>query len=299
MMKRVLITGISGSLGSALSEYLKASFEIIPLSIRYKVDNTICFSEDYIIHLSGKAHDSNKVQKSEEYYEANYELTKQLFNAFLNSNAKKFIFISSVKAAADSVGNVLTESLDPNPQTHYGKSKLMAEEYIQSQVIPDGKSYYILRPCMIYGAGNKGNLNLLYHFTKSGIPYPFGNFQNKRSLLSIENFCFAINEILAQNIPSGIYNICDDEPILVSDIIEIISIGIGRRIRILKISNFWIKFFAFLGDILFLPYNSENLRKLTENYIVSNQKLVNALNKTLPISSREGLLKTILGFENK
>lgn len=46
--------------------------------------------------------------------------------------------------------------------THYGKSKLLAEQYILSKTIPNGKRVYILRPCMIHGTGNKGNLNLLY-----------------------------------------------------------------------------------------------------------------------------------------
>ena len=104
--------------------------------------------------------------------------------------------MSSVKAAADSVNGILTEDVIPNPVTIYGKSKQAAELYILSKEIPENKRVYILRPCMIHGPSNKGNLNLLYSFVSTGIPYPFGNYVNKRSFVSIQNLCFIINELL-------------------------------------------------------------------------------------------------------
>ncbi|MGK4422647.1 hypothetical protein ACSLVQ_30785, partial [Klebsiella pneumoniae] len=71
--------------------------------------------------------------------------------------------------------------------THYGKSKLLSEQFILSQDIPKGKRVYILRPCMIHGPNNKGNLNLLYEIVKKRIPWPLGMFKNKRSFCSIDN----------------------------------------------------------------------------------------------------------------
>ena len=83
---------------------------------------------------------------------------------------------------------ILTEDTIPNPKTHYGISKLQAENYILDQKLPEGKRVYILRPCMIHGPGNKGNLNLLYTLVKKGFPWPLGAFENQRSFLSIDNF---------------------------------------------------------------------------------------------------------------
>lgn len=191
----MLLTGTSGFVGLNLSLYLKeAKIELIPLS-RLEL-NEGKFQKttdvDAIVHLAGKAHDLRKSVDPEEYYYVNYELTKRLYLQFLDSRATKFIFISSVKASADSVLDQLYESDKPNPQTEYGKSKLMAEQFIQSQVLPKGKSYFILRPCMIHGPGNRGNLNLLYNVITKGIPYPLAAFENKRSFLSIENLCFVI-----------------------------------------------------------------------------------------------------------
>lgn len=294
---KISLTGSSGFAGKNLSTYLKG-FDIQKLSIRYQPDQKIDFKDtSAIIHLSGKAHDLKKVSQPKDYYEANFELTKQLYDAFLQSNAKKFIFISSVKAAADTVDGVLTEDHTPSPQSHYSKSKLMAEEYIKAQPLPEGKSYYILRPCMIHGSGNKGNLNLLYQFVKKGIPYPLAAFENKRSFLSVENLCFVIKELLERNdIPSGIYHLADNESLSTNELVREMAMILNLKPKLWRISTSFIQFVARAGDKLNLPLNTERLNKLTENYMVSNQKIKGVLRKELPVSAKEGLKKTILSF---
>ena len=191
-MKSIFLTGGSGFVGSNLTKFLPSSYNFLIFD-RNVIPELI---QDVVIHLAGKAHDLKNVSSSDDYYIVNTELTKNVFDAFLNSNAKVFITLSSVKAAADDLENVLTEEHIPNPITHYGKSKLLAEEYILSQPIQDGKRVYILRPCMIHGPGNKGNLNLLYNIVSKGFPWPLGLFENSRSYLSIENLCFIIKELI-------------------------------------------------------------------------------------------------------
>lgn len=292
----ITITGANGFAGTNLTKYLR-DFSIQKLSLRYQNNQKIDLGNtDAIIHLSGKAHDLKKVSQPQDYYDANFELTKQLYDAFLISNATKFIFISSVKAAADSVDGALIEDTRPNPQTHYGKSKLMAEEYIKSQPLPEGKSFYILRPCMIHGPGNKGNLNLLYQFVKKGIPYPLAAFENKRSFLTVENLCFVIKEILEQNIPSGIYQLADDESLSTNELVKAIAETLNLKPRLWKIPAPFITAIAKLGDKLHLPITSERLDKLTESFVVSNQKIKKALGKELPVAAKEGLRKTIESF---
>lgn len=294
---KLTITGSSGFAGTNLIKYLKG-FDIQRLSLRYQENQQIDLSQtEAVIHLSGKAHDLKKVSQPQDYYDANFELTKQLYDAFLKSEARKFIFISSVKATADSVDAVLTEDQIPNPQTHYGKSKLMAEEYIKAQPLPEGKSFYILRPCMIHGPGNKGNLNLLYQVVKKGIPYPLAAFENKRSFLSIENFCFVIKEILENDIPSGTYQLADDERLSTNEVVKKIAEVLSLKLRLWNIPVSLISFVAKLGDLLKLPLNSERLGKLTENYIVSNQKIKMAIGKSLPVTAPEGLAHTIKSFQ--
>ena len=250
-----------------------------------------------MVHLAGKAHDFKKTSEDKDYYEANTELTKALFDQFLQSGCEVFIFMSSVKAVADELTSVLTEDVMPKPITAYGKSKLAAENFILSKEIPSNKRVYILRPCMIHGPKNKGNLNLLYSFISKGIPYPFGKYNNRRSFVSVENLCFIINELINNDkIESGIYNIADDIPLSTINLIQVISEVSGKPSRILKFPKFFVKFIAKVGDFLPLPINSERLLKLTENYEVSNLKIKNAIQKKMPMSSIEGIKKTVTSF---
>lgn len=305
-MNKVLITGITGFVGINLKQYLKNKFDVIGIS-RNKNNNIIIYQDlskskfnesKAFIHLAGKAHDLKKTSKDNEYFKVNTELTKKLFNQFLESRCEVFIYMSSVKAVADEVSNVLEEAVIPNPITAYGKSKLAAEEFILSQNIPDDKRVYILRPCMIHGPNNKGNLNLLYSFVSKGIPYPFGAYENKRSFLSIENLCFVIEELIKNNISSGIYNVADDEPLSTKELVETIGEAINKKVRIWNIPKVIINLIAKIGDILPLPVNSERVQKLTENYMVSNQKIKENIKKTLPLSVKEGITITTKSFNN-
>lgn len=306
-MSKVFITGASGFVGKNLSSYLQQK-NIGTISFSrstggdYGLVNEFFFNSrqvDAIVHLAGKAHDLRRSVNSEDYYKANTELAQQLFDAFLKSHATVFIYISSVKALADSTDVPLTEDMQPAPKTDYGKSKLAAEVYLQKQVLPVGKRLYILRPCMIHGPGNKGNLNLLYQVVRKGIPYPLAAFDNERSFLSVENLCFVIAELLKrEDIASGIYHIADDTPISTIDVVQLIANVLGKRGRIWKVSPGLIKCLASMGDIFHLPLNSERLHKLTDSYIVCNHKLVTALQLSLPVAAKEGLQKTIESFQH-
>lgn len=296
---KILITGATGFVGTNLSDYLKSSNEVHPLSIRYIPNQEFNLKADAIIHLAGKAHDLKKTSRPQEYYEANFELTKQVFDAFLKSEATVFIFMSTVKAVADVVKVTLTEDSIPNPITHYGIAKQQAEKYLLSQELPKGKRVYILRPCMIHGPENKGNLNLLYQLVSKGLPWPLGAFENQRSFLSIENLCFVIKELLEQEtIVTGVFQVADKEPLSTNELIGLLQSTLNKKNHIWKISSSLITKIAILGDTLHLPFNSERLQKLTENYVVSNQKIVAAIGKELPILSKEGLLKTFKSFKN-
>ena len=301
-----IITGSSGFVGSNLSPYLeKKHKKVLGVSrspsvgeVDYKKINlTLLNNSNSFIHLAGKAHDLKKTSEDKDYYEINTELTKSLFDQFLKSTCKVFIYMSSVKAVADVAQEVLTEDVLPNPISVYGKSKLAAEEYILSKKIPENKRVYILRPSMIHGPNNKGNLNLLYNFISKGIPYPFGRYLNKRSFVSVDNLCFIINELIDNpKTQSGIYNIADDISLSTTDLVQLISEVLCKPIRILKVPKLIIKFTAKVGDFLPIPINSERLLKLTENYEVSNFKIKNAIQKKLPLSSNEGIKKTIASF---
>ena len=306
-MNKIYISGNKGFVGQNLEQFLTENgFEIIGVTrkpickneISYKrisknkITNSIAF-----IHLAGKAHDLKGVANENEYFEVNTELTKTLYNQFLNSDCKAFIYMSSVKAVADEVKGVLSEEIEAKPLTAYGKSKLAAEQYLLAQQLPEGKKLYVLRPCMIHGPGNKGNLNLLYKLVSMRIPWLLGLFENKRSYCNIENLSFIINELIEnKNVPSGVYNISDDNPLSTNEVISLISNSQNKEPIIWNAPFFFVRIIAKLGDILSLPLNSERLHKLTESYMVSNKKIKNAIGKELPVNSKDGMLNTFKTF---
>ena len=299
-MNKIILTGYSGFVGQNLTSYIKENnlAQVERLSLRKPYERLP--DGDAIIHLAGKAHDLKNTSNPQEYFDINAGLTKTLFDKFLTSPIKDFIYFSSVKAAADTVDGILDEEVKPNPQTPYGKSKREAEIYLLSKVLPPGKRVFILRPCMMHGPGNKGNLNLLFKFVQKGLPYPLAAFENRRSFLSIVNLNYIIVQILTnRDISGGIYNLSDDETLSTNKVIQVIGKVSGNKTRLWKISPFLIKGAAAIGGKLHMPLNSERLKKLTESYIVSNQKIKQALQiSNLPLSSEEGLELTIKSFRH-
>ena len=223
-----------------------------------------------------------------------------------------------MKSAADYVpGDILTEDCVPTPVGPYGESKIKAENYIiehfapgamarpfhnfdDSDSIVPGKKVYIMRPCMIHGPGNKGNLNLLYGVVKKGIPWPLGAFENRRSFTSIGNLCVVIDGLLTKSAPSGIYHIGDDEALSTNELIAVICEAMGKKAHIWRLPKGLMNGVAKVGGWLHLPLNPLRMQKLTENYVVSNAKIKAALGiDRMPVRAKDGLAETIRSFCGK
>jgi len=311
--KHILITGVSGFVGTSLVNYLQKKIQgvsIIGASRRKKsishfypilkqcVSNAEIFDMPVraysYVHLSGKVYDVRDKNNEEEYYKANYEATKELFNHFIKDpEAKKFLFLSTIHVLTESPDTVLDEAYNPEPFTPYGKSKYLAEKYIQQNCPPD-KDYYILRPSMIHGPGNKGNLNLLYSLIDKGIPYPIGAINNKRSFVSIENLCFTIHELIFGNVKKGLYHIADDDATFTHDLVKLIANVTNQKPRMLNIPPCLLRGMARLGDYIpLIPLNTHRLNKLTGDFVVSNKKLKKEIGKPFPVKSEEGLKFTL------
>ena len=304
----IIVTGASGFVGQNLCSFLKGNnLNVFPVRVRY---NQI---EDYnnflnnlganarIIHASGVAHDIKGAHKNTIYKQNNTDLSIQLIDAFLQSKALDFIFISSVKSTVDISNNLVDENTVPHPNSDYGISKLKVEEYIKKLIIPKGKRIIILRPAMIYGADCKGNLPLLFSFLKKGIPYPFGKFQNERSFLNIKNLLFSIYRILEdRSIAGACYMVADDETYSSNSLVKQIAGAAKLKPRIVYIPKFIIRVVARIGDYLSFPLNSKSLGKLTQNLCINNSKIKKVLQiDKMPYNLEEGLKEMIEKMDKK
>ncbi|MFN6189409.1 MAG: NAD-dependent epimerase/dehydratase family protein [Planctomycetia bacterium] len=312
----ILITGPFGFVGRNFAKYMAIrGHKLAALSTTEtatsgyrdifswnQLDRIDWSSFDAVIHLAGKAHDTRDATNPQAYFDVNVGLTQKIVDACARSGGtgpKTFVLFSSVKAVADRIDDVLREDTVPCPKTPYGKSKLAAENVVRAAFASPTSATrsYILRPCMIHGPGNRGNLNHLYRTVKRGVPWPFGAFENRRSFVSIQNVSAAVEALLEASAPPGVYQLADDEALATNEVVRLIAEALGRKPRIWSVPPSWISGTARIGDVLRLPLNSERLSKITESYVVSNAKLKNTLAwRQMPVTARDGLRQSLSSF---
>ena len=283
---KFLITGAYGFVGTNLCKYLaEKGHECLALDIPAAKRDGVPYASFYtwdgldklpvvdaVVHLAGKAHDLKKVASEQSYFDINVGLTEKIFAA---AKTTRFIYFSSSKADAN--GNA------------YGRSKLAAEQFLNGRAI-------VLRPAMIHGPGNKGNLNLLWGIARRGLPWPLAAFENKRSFTSIANICAAV-EALCERGENGIYPIADDEMISTNRLIELIAETCGKRAKLWRVPKGVMRMVAKIGDVLHFPLNTERIVKLTEDSFVNNSHLKSQLGwNRMPIRAEEGLRRTLRSF---
>lgn len=297
---KIKILGSSGFIGTHLLNSLKHSNGI---SLRHEKWTDEIKDANVIINLVGKAHDHKGTAKKEDYYYANFELLKLIYHQFLKSNAELLIHISSIAAVEEIESRApLTEECEYNPISDYGFSKMEAEKWLIAQDVPIGKKIIILRPPMVHGPFDKGNLGLLFKFVNKGIPYPLSKFENNRTFIYIGNFIHYLEQIINNyhTMDSGIYHVSDNENISTNQIMEIIGEVNNKKILKIGIPKFFMNSIAKVGDYLPIPINSIRLKKLTSNLLVSNKKINKTIGlEELPFTAKEGLANTIISFKNK
>lgn len=199
-MKKILITGYKGMIGSRLYSYLESlkEYELKGIDI---IDNTgdirtLQSSEkfDIIIHCAALTSVIESIQKPKEYYETNVYGTFNLLNQFPYS---KFVFLSTSAIYGEGLNH---KELDiPHPKSPYAKSKLDAEYYIRC----GAKDCIILRLSNIYG-GKKGERNVYQIFEEESILPIYGDGTAVRDYLHVDDLC----KIIANNLDKhGIFNI--------------------------------------------------------------------------------------------
>ena len=181
---------------------------------------------DAVIHSAGLAHAMSGIPE-DDYRVINTEATIGLARAARRAGAKRFIFLSSIRAqCGPATGTVMTEAVEPAPTDPYGKSKLAAERGLADLDI----DWVALRATLVYGPGVKGNMAQLMRLARSPLPLPVGSLQARRSLLAVENLAAAIETVLvAPGMLRRAFITADPQALTIAEMIAAMRRGLGRR----------------------------------------------------------------------
>ncbi|HKH02090.1 MAG TPA: NAD-dependent epimerase/dehydratase family protein [Bradyrhizobium sp.] len=251
MPSRILVTGSSGFIGSALTSALAAAGHTLRAASRQpmverqenvewahlpdlesEIDwSSLVAGMDIVVHLAAIAHRGR--DDSSDYERANRIATAELAKACRRQTIKRLVFMSSIGAQAGSAADdVVTEDCKPRPVTAYDRAKFAAEEEIRLSGVP----FTILRPVIVYGPGAKANIALIMRIAALPVPLPFAAFKNRRSLLSIDNLMQAILLCLDSSATlNGTFIVCDREPITMAEMLATLREAGGHSPRLFSI----------------------------------------------------------------
>jgi len=187
---------------------------------------------DAVIHSAGVAHAMSGIPE-DDYRVLNTEATIGLARAARRAGAKRFVFLSSIRAqTGPTAEEVLTEDLEPRPTDGYGKSKLAAERGLAELDV----DWVALRPVLVYGRGMKGNMAQLMRLACSPYPLPVGSLKGRRSLASLDNLLEAVDIVLSAPAPlRRPLIVADPKPLTVAEMIAAMRQGLGRRPRVFSV----------------------------------------------------------------
>jgi nucleoside-diphosphate-sugar epimerase len=191
-------------------------------SIDGDTDWTVALRDcDAVVHLAGRAHRVHEPIDvgAAEFQIVNVDATINLAQQAWKAGVRRFVYISSVGVMGEPMTTPFVETDLPRPISEYAKSKLRAESALQQLAKKMGGELVILRPCLVYGPGNPGNMERLLRLVAMGLPLPFASISNSRSLVSVQYLSHVITK--AVSVP-----ICDDGVYLVSDGVDVSTLQI-------------------------------------------------------------------------
>ena len=281
---KLLLTGSSGFIGSYFINHFDKKFGIVTFSfLKDNLDTLDLTKVDAIIHLSALVHQMGGASK-EEYEKVNVTQTLNLAKKAKESGVKHFVFMSTVKVYGEETTNTYKEDTICKPEDDYGKSKLKAENALL-QMEDDAFKVSIVRTPIVYGYGVKANIKNLVNMVSKISVLPFGEMNNRRSLVYIGNLTHLIKEIIQQH-QSGIFLASDDEALSTTKLIKYIANALNKKVYLLKV--------PFFESFLRLAKPSFH-KRLFGSLEVDNSQTKKVLGFKNPYSTEEGIKYMIKG----
>ena len=281
---KLLITGSNGFVGSYFINKYKNKYKIKTFSfLKDDINSLDCKDVDIVFHLSALVHQMGGAS-AEEYEKINVTQTLELAQKVKELRVKHFVFMSTVKVYGEETESKYTEDSICNPEDDYGKSKLKAEKLLLELKDKNFK-ISIIRTPIIYGHGVKANIKNLINLVNKISILPFGNIQNKRSMVYIGNICHLVDVVIEQQ-QNGVFLASDEQPLSTSKLIELIAKNLDKKIYLLKIP-----FFESLLKLLKPSFHKRLYGSLEVDNTITKEKL----NLKNPYSVEDGIRLMING----
>jgi nucleoside-diphosphate-sugar epimerase len=282
-MKKIAITGYTGFVGKSLVPFLLKHYDLVLVSLRNSdLIKTDWSSIDTIIHLAGKAHDM-KNKSPKEYFDVNHKLTIQLADIAKENKVKHFIFISTVKVYGDHLKTYYDENSICEPTDPYGKSKWMSEQDLMAMA-NDEFVVSIIRPPLVYGYDVKGNLQNLISLIRKYPFVPFGNINNKRSMVYLGNLASLIMKVI-DSTKGGVFIAGDAKPYSTTELVDMIIKKTNAKTKNIALPSFLQSIIRFLKPDIY--------HRLFGDFIIDNKYTNQSLGFTPPFSFEEGIAEMV------
>ena len=282
-MKNILLTGSNGYIGNAFKTTFQHKYNISTFSsLTDKLDELVLKNIDTVVHLAALVHQKKNLSY-QDYHEVNVDYPLLLAKKAKESGVKHFVFMSSIAVYGDDKV-LLNEHTPCNPQTFYGQSKLEAEKKL-IELENEDFCISIIRPPMVYGKNAPGNIASLIKLVGLSKLLPFGNIQNKRTFVYIENLLDFITRIIDLR-KSGIFLAADDSSVSTTDLCKMIAMHQGNHLKMVQLPFF---------ETLLRLVSPKLHKRLFENLEVDNSFSKIRLQHQNKYSVNEGIHKMIKG----
>lgn len=321
---KILVTGATGFIASHLIPFLKLkgwqivaathrpttshqlSANVTPVLVG-DIDGTTHWDNalngiDTVVHLAARAHILQEAASNPEaeFFRVNTEGTENLVKQSIQAGVKHFIFISSVGAIATLSNQALTENSSCNPDTPYGRSKLQAEQALINLAHSSQMTWTILRPTLVYGAGNPGNMERLMKLVNRGLPLPFGAVRNRRSFIYVGNLVDAIaTSLIHPKATNQLFLVSDSQALSTPELIKMIAIYLNRPCNLLPVPPELLRLAGNLGSAIEqsskqpMPINRSIIDRLLGSLWVDTSHIQTTLNWQPPFTMAQGLSQTL------
>src|SRR5712671_2229755 len=309
---RVLVTGASGFVGTALCRELLARGHTVRAAVRRLIPpgtvppqlhqilvpdiagefdrRALVDGVGTVVHLAAIVHRSNPIEG--EMRRVNCDAAVRLAEAAAGF-VRRFVFLSSVKVhGEDSGSRTYAEDDALDPQDSYGRSKLEAERALTDTAARCGVELVIVRPPLVYGPGVKANFLRLLGWIDSGLPLPFASVRNRRSLVYVGNLVDAIARFAEHPAARGPFLVSDEESVSTPELVSRIARALEKPARLLPAPP------ALLRVAGMIAGRRDEVRRLTGNLAIDSFRARQLLDWRPPYTLDAGLAETARWFRS-